>query len=334
MRFDPLKDNFSLPAAEEKILAFWDDQQVFHKSKEAAKHKPHFVFYEGPPTANGRPGIHHVISRTVQRPDLPLQGDATASGSTARRAGIPTVCRSKSRSKRRSGSDAKPRCIEYGIAAFNQKCRESVFKYLDDWNEITRRIGYWLDLDDAYITLKNEYIESVWWILKNLFDRDLIYKGHKTVPFCPRCGTAISQPRSGAGVRDGQGPVGVRQSEIGRRRFQLPGLDHDSVDAPVERRPLHESGRRLCDGRASGRKAGDGRGARVAECSVRRGRACREAQRGRFSQAEIYPAVRYRSRISPTRRSMSSTASSSRSKTAPGLSISPPATAPMTTRSA
>jgi isoleucyl-tRNA synthetase len=191
MKFDPLKDGFSLPQAEEKVLSFWDEYAVFEKAKEAAKLKPHFVFYEGPPTANGKPGVHHVVSRTVK--DLVCRYKAMNGFRVDRKAGWDTHgLPVEIEVEKQLGFQNKAQVIEYGIAEFNQKCRESVFRYLEDWNRLTHRIGYWLDLDDAYITLKNEYIESVWHILKNFFDRGLIYQGHKTVPFCPRCGTAIS----------------------------------------------------------------------------------------------------------------------------------------------
>jgi len=191
MKFNPLKDNFSLPRAEEEVLDFWDAEQVFHKAQAAAEKRPHFVFYEGPPTANGRPGVHHVVARTIK--DCVCRYKAMQGFRVDRKAGwdthgLPVEIEVEKALK----LDTKAKVLEYGIAAFNQKCRESVFTYLEDWNKITRRIGYWLDLDGAYITLKNEYIESVWHILKTLFDRDLIYKGHKTVPYCPRCGTALS----------------------------------------------------------------------------------------------------------------------------------------------
>ncbi len=191
MKFDPLKDNFSLPKAEEKILEFWNKQDVFTAYNEAAKDRPQFVFYEGPPTANGRPGIHHVISRTVK--DLVCRYKAMQGFRVDRKAGwdthgLPVEIEVEKQLK----LDNRAKVIEYGIDKFNQKCRESVFKYLEDWRKITRRTGYWLDLDDAYVTLTNDYIESVWWILKNFYDRDLIYKGFKIIPFCPRCGTGLS----------------------------------------------------------------------------------------------------------------------------------------------
>ncbi|RKX23603.1 MAG: isoleucine--tRNA ligase, partial [Candidatus Zixiibacteriota bacterium] len=191
MKFDPLKESFSLPRAEEKVLEFWDKNDVFHKSHQLANNRPQFVFYEGPPTANGRPGIHHVISRTVK--DLVCRYKAMKGFRVDRKAGwdthgLPVEIEVEKALK----LEDKAQVIEYGVDKFNQKCRESVFKYLKDWDKITKRIGYWLDLDDAYITLKNEYIESVWWILKKFFDDDLIYKGHKTLPFCPRCETGLS----------------------------------------------------------------------------------------------------------------------------------------------
>ncbi len=204
MRFDPLKDSFSLPAAEEKILAFWDSHDIFHKSHEAARQRPPFIFYEGPPTANGRPGIHHVISRTVK--DLVCRYKAMCGFRVDRKAGwdthgLPVEIEVEKQLK----LDTKAKILEYGVEKFNRKCRDSVFTYLKDWDDITRRIGYWLDLDNAYVTLTNDYIESVWWILKNLFDRDLIYKGYKILPFCPRCGTGLSSHEVAQGyqlVRD------------------------------------------------------------------------------------------------------------------------------------
>ncbi len=204
MMFDPLKDNYTIPSAEEKILEFWDQEDVFHKCNELAKDKPHFVFYEGPPTANGRPGIHHVISRTVK--DTVCRYKAMNGFRVDRKAGwdthgLPVEIEVEKQLK----LESKAQVIEYGVDKFNARCKESVFKYLDLWDKITRRMGYWIDLEDAYVTLKNEYIESVWWILKNFFDRDLIYQGYKTLPFCPRCETGLSSHEVAQGyemVRD------------------------------------------------------------------------------------------------------------------------------------
>ncbi len=215
MKFDPLKDNFSIPKAEEEILSFWDKHNVIEKSHELAKDRPHFVFYEGPPTANGRPGIHHVIARTIK--DLVCRYKAMQGFRVDRKAGwdthgLPVEIEVEKELKLTS----KPQIVEYGIEKFNDKCRVSVFKYLDEWDRITKRIGYWLDLDDAYVTLKNEYIETVWWILKNFFDRDLIYQGYRTLPYCPRCGTGLSSHEVAQGyelVRDPSVYVKVKAAD-------------------------------------------------------------------------------------------------------------------------
>lgn len=190
MKFDQLKDA-TLPKIEEEILAFWEKNKIFEKTLEASKDKPEFVFYEGPPTANGKPGIHHVISRTIK--DLMCRYKTMKGFRVDRKGGWDTHgLPVEIEVEKALGLDSKPKVLEYGVDKFNQKCKESVFKYISEWNEITRKIGYWLDLDNAYVTLTNDYIESVWWILKNYFDRDLIYQGYKTVPYCPRCETGLS----------------------------------------------------------------------------------------------------------------------------------------------
>jgi len=191
MKFDTLKDNFSIPKAEERILEFWKKEDIFKKANAMAKDRPHYVFYEGPPTANGRPGIHHVVARTVK--DLVCRYKAMQGFRVDRKGGWDTHgLPVEIEVEKALGLKSKKDVLEYGIDKFNQKCRESVFKYLEEWNRITERTGYWLDLDDAYVTLKNDYIESVWWILNNFFNKGLIYQGYKTVPFCPRCGTGLS----------------------------------------------------------------------------------------------------------------------------------------------
>lgn len=191
MKFNELKENYSLPKEEENILKFWETENVFHKSNAEAKDRPHFVFFEGPPTANGRPGIHHVISRTVK--DLVCRYKSMQGFRVDRKGGWDTHgLPVEIEVEKQLGLSSKKEIVEYGIDKFNKQCRKSVFTYLEEWNTITKRTAYWLDLDDAYVTLTNDYIESVWWILKNFYDRDLIYQGHKIVPYCPRCGTGLS----------------------------------------------------------------------------------------------------------------------------------------------
>lgn len=191
MKFDELNKNFSLPRAEEAILEFWEANQVFEKTNQMVQDRPHFVFYEGPPTANGRPGIHHVLSRTIK--DLVCRYKTMRGFRVDRKGGWDTHgLPVEIEVEKQLNLNNKKEVIEYGIGPFNKKCRESVFKYLEEWNRLTRRIGYWLDLEDAYVTLKNEYIETVWYLLKQLYDKDLIYKGHRTTAYCTRCGTGLS----------------------------------------------------------------------------------------------------------------------------------------------
>jgi len=190
-KFDTLKDGFTLPKAEEQILKFWDHEDVFHKSQAAAADRPHFVFYEGPPTANGRPGIHHVIARTFK--DLICRYKYMQGFRVDRKGGWDTHgLPVEIAVEKKLHLESKTQIVEYGIDKFNQECRKSVWEFLSEWDQMTRRMGYWLDLEDAYVTLKNDYIETVWWILAEFFNRDLIFKGYKTVPFCPRCGTGLS----------------------------------------------------------------------------------------------------------------------------------------------
>jgi len=200
MKFGQFKD-VSIPEMEAKVLKFWDDEKIFERVQKAAKDRPRFAFYEGPPTANGRPGVHHTISRTIK--DLVCRYKTMQGFRVDRKAGwdthgLPVEIEVEKELK----LDSKSKVIQYGVDKFNAKCRESVFRYIDDWNEITRKVGYWLDLSDAYITLTNDYIESVWWILKSLFDRDLIYKGHKTVAYCPRCETPLSSHEVAQGYEE------------------------------------------------------------------------------------------------------------------------------------
>ena len=181
----------NLPAIEQEILSKWSDEQAFEESVRLREGSPHFVFYEGPPSANGMPGIHHVISRTLK--DL--------------------VCRYKTMKgfqvNRKGGWDTHGLPIELGVEKelgitkedigkkitveeYNQKCREAVLRFKDKWDDITRKMGYWVDLNDPYITFKNEYIETLWWILKQLYNKGLLYKSVSIQPYSPGAGTGLS----------------------------------------------------------------------------------------------------------------------------------------------
>ena len=199
--FRQFNKSFNLPQLEEETLKFWEENDIFKKSLQLRKDSPRYVFYEGPPTANGMPGFHHAFARTVKD----------------------TICRYKSMQgffvERKAGWDTHGLPVElgvetqlgfkskddiekYGIDKFNETCRESVFKYKAEWDEFTRKIGFWLDLENPYITYNSDYIETVWWILKKFHDEGLLYKGHKIVPWCPRCGTALSSHEVAQGYQD------------------------------------------------------------------------------------------------------------------------------------
>ena len=189
--FQPVDTRVNFPNQEEEILKFWKTRDIFKKSIENRSGGQRFVFYEGPPTANGNPGIHHVISRVFK--DI-IPRYKTMQGYYAPRIGgwdthgLPVELEVE----KELGFTSKADIESYGIGRFNQKCRESVFKYLKEWVAFTDRIAFWVDLDNAYITMKNSYIESCWWSIKKMWDDGLIYRGYKTAAHCPRCGTSLS----------------------------------------------------------------------------------------------------------------------------------------------
>ena len=192
---------FSLPELEEKVLHFWRTNRIFEKSLAKTEHGREFVFYEGPPTANGRPGIHHVLARafkdviprykTMRGYHVPRKGGWDTHG-------LPVELEVE----RQLGLKSKKEIERFGIAEFNKKCKESVWKYKDEWERLTERIGFWLDLKDPYITYENKYIETLWWIIKQIWDEKLLFKGHKVVPWCTRCGTALSSHELALGYKE------------------------------------------------------------------------------------------------------------------------------------
>jgi isoleucyl-tRNA synthetase len=200
-RYRPVDSAQSFPALEDRVLERWKELDVFHETMRRREGAPLFVFYEGPPTANGAPGAHHVLSRVFK--DIFPRYKTMRGHYVPRKAGwdchgLPVELEVE----RQLGISSKHEIEQYGIAEFNQRCRESVFSYVEDWNRLTERIGFWIDLDDAYVTLANEYIESVWWALRQIWDKDLLYEGHKVVPYCPRCGTALSSHEVALGYKD------------------------------------------------------------------------------------------------------------------------------------
>lgn len=186
---------------EERILDFWRKNKTFEKTLSSSEGKKEFVFYEGPPTANGKPGIHHLEARAFK--DV-IPRYKTMSGYHVRRKGgwdthgLPVELQVE----KKLGLNSKKAIEEYGIAKFNQECKESVWEYLDIWNKFTKRIGFWVDQENPYVTYHNNFIESVWSVVKNINKQDLLYKDYKVVPWCPRCGTALSSHELAQGYED------------------------------------------------------------------------------------------------------------------------------------
>lgn len=190
MTYSPLGQS-TLPELERELLATWEREGLFHQTLRATRDGEPFVFFEGPPTANGRPGIHHVFARTIK--DLVCRYHTMCGRRVTRIAGWDTHgLPVEIEVEKALGLSGKADIERFGVAEFNRRCRESVFRYKNDWELLSSRIGYWLDYDRPYVTYTNEYIESVWWSLKRLHDRGLLYEGHKVLPYCPRCGTSLS----------------------------------------------------------------------------------------------------------------------------------------------
>ncbi|MEI7616687.1 MAG: isoleucine--tRNA ligase, partial [Actinomycetota bacterium] len=199
--FKKVSGNVSFVRLEENILDFWKSEKIFEKTLLATKNNKKFVFYEGPPTANGAPGVHHILSRVFK--DIFPRYKTMKGYYVARKAGWDTHgLPVEIEVEKKLGINSKKEIEKIGVEKFNRLCRESVIKYEDDWKRMTERIAFWIDLDNAYYTFKNEYIESVWWILKTIWDKKLLYEGHKIVPYCPRCGTALSSHEVAQGYKE------------------------------------------------------------------------------------------------------------------------------------
>jgi isoleucyl-tRNA synthetase len=194
-----------LPELEQEVLQRWRERDVFAESLRMREGAEQWIFYEGPPTANGRPGSHHVLSRVFK--DIYPRYKTMRGYRVERKGGwdchgLPVEIAVEQKLGITSKAEIEDPERGIGIERFNEECRESVFEYLDEWNRLTERIGFWVDLEHAYRTLDEDYIESVWWALKEISDKGLLYEGHKVVPYCYRCGTALSSHEVALGYKD------------------------------------------------------------------------------------------------------------------------------------
>ena len=203
--FKELPDKINPALIESEIIAYWNEHDIFNESITSREGKPGFNFYDGPPTANGKPGIHHVISRAIK--DLVCRYKTLMGYQVCRKAGWDTQGLPVEIEVEKSlGIKSKDDIEKLGVENFNKACRDSVFKYLKEWEDLTERMGYWINQKDAYVTYRNEYIESVWWSLKKFFDAGLIYRGFKIQPYCPRCETPLSTHEVAQGYQDVKDP--------------------------------------------------------------------------------------------------------------------------------
>ncbi len=203
--FRPVNPQVRFPELEERILEHWRKINAFSQSLASRQGAPEYIFYEGPPTANGKPGVHHVQARAYK--DLFPRYKTMRGFLVQRKAGwdchgLPVEIEVE----KQLGFSGKKAIEDYGIEPFNKKCRESVMTYEGAWREMTERIGFWVDLDHAYMTMSNEFVESVWWSLKTLWDKDLIYLGYKVVPYCAHDSTPLSSHEVGLGYKDVKDP--------------------------------------------------------------------------------------------------------------------------------
>ena len=192
-------------ALEEAVLDTWREEDTFQRTLDATRDGEPFVFFEGPPTANGRPGLHHIISRAIK--DLVCRYQTMLGKHVTRIAGWDTHgLPVEIEAQKQLGIEDKREIEERGIAWFNERCRESVFTYKDEWERFSERIGYWLDYSRPYVTFHAEYVETGWWLLKQMADRGLLYQGHKVVPWCPSDQTVLSSHELSLGYRDVKDP--------------------------------------------------------------------------------------------------------------------------------
>ena len=206
---------------EKEIIAFWKENDIFEKSVKKNEGGEEFSFFDGPPTANGKPHIGHILTRVMK--DIIPRYQTMKGKHVLRKAGWDTHGLPVELEVEKSlGMDGKQDIEKYGIEPFIKKCKESVWKYTDEWRKMSDRVGYWVDMDNPYVTYHDDYIESVWWALKEIHKKGLLYKGHKIVPYCPRCGTALSSHEVAQGYKD------VKETSV-VARFRVKGRENTYI---------------------------------------------------------------------------------------------------------
>ena len=215
--YDKVSTNLNFVEREEKTEKFWEENHIFEKSIENRKGAPTYTFYDGPPTANGKPHIGHVLTRVIK--DMIPRYRTMKGYMVPRKAGWDTHgLPVELEVEKELGLDGKDQIEKYGLEPFIGKCKESVWKYKGMWEKFSAKVGFWADMENPYVTYYNDFIESEWWALKKIWDRGLLYKGFKIVPYCPRCGTPLSSHEVAQGYKD----VKERSAVV---RFKVKGED-------------------------------------------------------------------------------------------------------------
>ncbi|MDF2699958.1 MAG: isoleucyl-tRNA synthetase [Haloplasmataceae bacterium] len=191
----------SVVSMEKEVLKFWEDKNIIQKNFEMNEGAEYFTFYDGPPTANGKPHVGHVLTRVIK--DLIPRYKVMKGYKVLRKAGWDTHgLPVELEIEKKLGISGKPEIEKYGVEKFINQCKDSVFTYMNMWEEMSKKVGFWVDMDHPYVTYHNNYIESVWWALKKIWNKGLLYKGHKILPYCPRCGTSLSSHEVAQGYKD------------------------------------------------------------------------------------------------------------------------------------
>ena len=218
MSYKKVDTSLNFVEREKEVIEFWKQNDIFEKSIAKNEGGEEFSFFDGPPTANGKPHIGHILTRVMK--DIIPRYQTMKGKHVLRKAGWDTHGLPVELEVEKSlGMDGKQDIEKYGIEPFIKKCKESVWKYTDEWRKMSERVGYWVDMDHPYVTYHDDYIESVWWALKEIWKKGLLYKGHKIVPYCPRCGTALSSHEVAQGYKD------VKETSV-VARFKVKGREN------------------------------------------------------------------------------------------------------------
>jgi len=221
MIYNKVSTDLNFVDREKEVLKFWKENDIFGKSISNREGGPTFTFYDGPPTANGMPHIGHILTRVIK--DIVPRYKTMKGYKVLRKAGWDTHgLPVELEVEKTLGIDGKSQIEKYGVEPFIQKCKQSVWKYEEEWRKMSDRVGYWADMDNPYVTYHNTYIESEWWALKQIWEKGLLYKGHKIVPYCPRCGTALSSHEVAQGYKDVKDPsIYVKFAVKGEKQVYL-----------------------------------------------------------------------------------------------------------------